>query len=43
MIFDHLGDAYKATGDIDSARVWWRKALDLEPGNDTIKQKLDDN
>ncbi len=43
VIFDHLGDAYKATGDLDSARVWWRKALDLEPDNDTIKQKLDDN
>ena len=28
------------SGDLDSARVWWQKALELEPENETIKQKL---
>lgn len=40
VIFDHLGDAYRAVGDLDSARVWWRKALELEPDNEPIKEKL---
>jgi tetratricopeptide (TPR) repeat protein len=41
VIFDHLGDAYNATGDIDSAKVWWYKALELQPANEDIKKKLD--
>jgi len=40
IIFDHLGDAYKASGDLDNAREWWQKALDLSPDNDKIKTKL---
>ncbi len=42
IIFDHLGDAYKATGDNDKARDWWQKALELQPENEEIKNKLDD-
>lgn len=40
VIFDHLGDAYNATGDVENARLWWQKALDLQPENEQIKQKL---
>lgn len=40
VIFDHLGDAYKATGDTDSARSWWQRALDLQPENESIREKL---
>ncbi|MDH4156067.1 MAG: tetratricopeptide repeat protein [candidate division Zixibacteria bacterium] len=40
VIFDHLGDACKATGNIEEARTWWRKALELEPDNQAIKEKL---
>ncbi|MEW6412867.1 MAG: tetratricopeptide repeat protein [Candidatus Zixiibacteriota bacterium] len=40
IIYDHLGDAYEATGDVENARVWWQKALDLQPENEQIKQKL---
>jgi len=39
-IFDHLGDTYQATGDSITARQWWNKALNLDPGNEAIKTKL---
>ncbi|UCD63839.1 MAG: tetratricopeptide repeat protein [Candidatus Zixiibacteriota bacterium] len=41
IIFDHLGDAYKAAGDTENARLWWQKALELQPDNSRIKEKLD--
>ena len=40
VIFDHLGDAYKAKGDTAQARTWWQKALELSPEDEAIKQKL---
>jgi len=42
IIFDHLGDAYKAMGKMEDARIWWQKALELEPTNDTIREKLNE-
>lgn len=42
IIFDHLGDTYKAMGKTDDARVWWQKALELEPTNDSIREKLNE-
>jgi len=42
IIYDHLGDAYQATGDYEKARTWWQKALELEPDNENIKSKLAD-
>lgn len=39
-IFDHLGDAYSAQGKPAEARVWWQKALDIDPQNATIADKL---
>ncbi|MDD5426010.1 MAG: tetratricopeptide repeat protein [candidate division Zixibacteria bacterium] len=41
IIFEHLGDAYKAKGNTKKAREWWRKALELDPDNDAIREKLD--
>ncbi len=40
VIFDHLGDAYLATGNKDEARRWWQKALELDPKNAGIQEKL---
>lgn len=40
IIFDHLGDAYKAKGKNKQAREWWQKALELDPENTAIKEKL---
>ncbi|HEX2896436.1 MAG TPA: tetratricopeptide repeat protein [candidate division Zixibacteria bacterium] len=42
IIFDHLGDTYKAMGKTDDARAWWQKALELEPTNDSIREKLNE-
>ncbi len=41
VILDHLGDAYHAAGRIDEARVYWEKVLELQPDNQTIREKLD--
>jgi tetratricopeptide (TPR) repeat protein len=40
VILDHLGDAHEANGEMDLARQWWRKALELEPDNVAIMEKL---
>lgn len=42
IIFDHLGDAFKAIGKMEDARSWWQKALELEPTNDIIREKLNE-
>lgn len=40
VMFDHLGDAFEAKGEMDLARHWWRKALETEPDNVAIMEKL---
>lgn len=40
IIFDHLGDAFKAVGDLEKAAIWWQKALELAPDNEQIREKL---
>lgn len=40
VIFDHLGDAYKAIGKLGLAREWWARALEGQPDNEEIRQKL---
>ncbi|MEW6014667.1 MAG: tetratricopeptide repeat protein [Candidatus Zixiibacteriota bacterium] len=40
VVFDHLGDAYKAMGDTENARKYWQKALELDSNNDQIRKKL---
>jgi len=39
-MFDHLGDAYESSGNLEEARKWWQKALELNPEDSTIKAKL---
>jgi tetratricopeptide (TPR) repeat protein len=40
VIFDHLGDVYQAVGDAQQARTWWERALEMDPDNNQIKEKL---
>ncbi|MBU0982895.1 MAG: tetratricopeptide repeat protein [candidate division Zixibacteria bacterium] len=40
VILDHLGDALSATGEQQEARLWWQRALELQPDNQTLKEKL---
>lgn len=42
VIFDHLGDAYKADGDLKQAQTYWKKALELNPDDEQIKSKLEE-
>ena len=40
VIFDHLGDTFRAMGDMENAHFWWKRALELKPDDEQIKQKL---
>jgi cytochrome c-type biogenesis protein CcmH/NrfG len=40
VIYDHLGEAYLKTGDAPSALSAWEKSLELDPANDTVRQKI---
>jgi tetratricopeptide (TPR) repeat protein len=39
-LYDHLGDVYDKLGMPDSATVYWRRALEKDTDNETIKSKL---
>lgn len=39
-LLDHLGDIYEAMGEIIKALKAWNEALQLNPENDTIRQKV---
>jgi len=39
-LFDHLGDIYAAQGRVEEARSAWRKALDAEGAEDTLKSEV---
>lgn len=41
LLYEHLGDVYDARGDHADARAAWQRALDLEPENEALRQKLD--
>ena len=40
VIFDHLGDAYLRAGDEPAALAAWEKSLELDPANDSVRQKV---
>jgi tetratricopeptide (TPR) repeat protein len=40
VIYDHFGDALQAAGKRDQAREWWQKALEQQPENQAIREKL---
>lgn len=39
-VADHLGDVYKKLGMEEKAKMSWEKALELEPNNSVIKNKI---
>ncbi|MDE6390208.1 MAG: tetratricopeptide repeat protein, partial [Duncaniella sp.] len=41
-LLDHAGDIYFRLGEREKALEFWRKALGLEPGSETIRQKIKD-
>jgi len=40
VVAEHVGDAYKALGDMENAHNYWRKALELNPDNESLVEKL---
>ncbi|MFC1804589.1 tetratricopeptide repeat protein [Candidatus Omnitrophota bacterium] len=40
VIYDHLGDAYFKSGNLDAARKNWQESLNLDPQQDSVKEKL---
>jgi len=40
VIYDHFGDALHARGETERAREWWQKALEQQPDNESIREKL---
>ena len=42
VIFEHLGDALLKNGLDEDAAAAWEKSLQLDPGADGVKQKLED-
>jgi tetratricopeptide (TPR) repeat protein len=41
VVFDHIGDVYGKLGQTAKAVLYWHKALQLDPKNQTITEKLD--
>ena len=40
VIYDHLGEAYLKAGDEPAALSAWEKSLELDPANDSVRQKI---
>ncbi len=40
-VIEHLGDVYQKLNMHEKARSAWMRALDLDPGNDELRKKLD--
>src|SRR5574344_67266 len=40
VLFYNLGNAYYKNGDISHSRLWYERALQLDPGNDDIKHNI---
>jgi len=40
VVAEHVGDAYEALGDMENAHKYWRKALELNPDNQDLVEKL---
>ena len=40
LLYEHMGDVYKAQKDFVRACQFWRKSLDLDPHQNTVYQKI---
>jgi tetratricopeptide (TPR) repeat protein len=40
-LLDHMGDIYEGMGEVVKALKYWKEALEMEPGNETIKNKIE--
>ena len=42
VIYEHLGEAYLKVGDPESAKLNWRKSLELNPKQDKLNRRLEE-
>ena len=40
IVLEHLGDVYKANNNISGAKIYWKKAFNIDPGNEELEKKL---
>jgi tetratricopeptide (TPR) repeat protein len=40
IVLEHLGDVYKANNNISGAKTYWKKAFNINPGNEELEKKL---
>ena len=40
IVLEHLGDVYKSNNNISSAKIYWKKAFIINPGNEDLEKKL---
>ena len=40
VVIEHLGDIHFKLGNPEKAKTYWRQALDKDPGNETLRDKL---
>jgi len=40
IMFDHLGDIYRALDKLPEARQAWERALELDPDNENVREKI---
>jgi len=40
VVFEHVGDAYRAIGDFKKAHEFWGKAFQLDPDSQSLREKL---
>jgi Flp pilus assembly protein TadD len=41
VIYEHLGDAYFKTKELEKARANWQESLKLDPHQDKVKKKIE--
>ncbi|HVE15581.1 MAG TPA: tetratricopeptide repeat protein, partial [Chthoniobacterales bacterium] len=41
VVFEHIGDTYRALNRTAEAVLYWQKAVQLDPGNKTLLGKID--
>ena len=40
IVLEHLGDVYKSNNNISNAKIYWKKAFNIDPGNEELEKKL---
>lgn len=40
VVYEHLGDVYSKLNNIEKAKEYWQKALEKDPSNSSLKEKL---